>query len=849
MAHAHAQRQHAQKVIGLPEELCNKTQHAVTDQKGRRHLTRLAGPSGVQPEQHKEQQTFEQKLVDLRRVARQQRAAVPKHHAPGQFRAAEAAPQLAIQEVTHPAGGQTGRHARGDQIHHLQPGLAPAVRKPPLRDQHTQHAAMKAHAALPHRQNLQRVRQVVAGFVKKTVADPPAQHHTHHTQKQNVLDVTPAPGRLSCHGGVGLVPQTTDTQQQKQAESGQVSQPIPVNGNGAELQGDRVNVGVNKHAGIVPAGPAAQRIVKSLCALKRPRTPYPYPQRHTMTQDKMPEGDAINRRSRNITEGTSRAPNRSMYYAMGYEASDFNKPMVGVANGHSTITPCNSGLQKLADAAIAGIEEAGGNAQVFGTPTISDGMAMGTEGMKYSLVSREVISDCIETCVQGQWMDGVLVVGGCDKNMPGGLMGILRANVPAIYVYGGTILPGHYKGKDLNIVSVFEAVGEHSAGRMSDEDLLQIERRAIPGTGSCGGMYTANTMSSAFEALGMSLPYSSTMANPHDEKANSAKESAKVLIEAIKKNLKPRDIVTKKSIENAVAVIMATGGSTNAVLHFLAIAHTAGVEWSIDDFERIRVKTPVLCDLKPSGKYLAVDLHQAGGIPQVMKMLLKAGLLHGDCVTISGQTIAEVLKDVPDAPRADQDVIRPIDKPMYAQGHLAVLKGNLSPEGCVAKITGLKNPVMTGPARVFDDEQSALAAILAGKIKAGDVMVLRYLGPKGGPGMPEMLAPTGALIGAGLGESVGLITDGRFSGGTWGMVVGHVAPEAAAGGNIAFIKENDSITIDAKQLLLQLNISDEELAARKVGWKAPLPRYTRGVQAKFAFNASSASKGAVLDDY
>ena len=566
-------------------------------------------------------------------------------------------------------------------------------------------------------------------------------------------------------------------------------------------------------------------------------------------QDKDGAGDAINRRSKNITEGTARAPNRSMYYAMGYEAGDFKKPMVGVANGHSTITPCNSGLQNLADAAMAGIEEAGGNAQVFGTPTISDGMAMGTEGMKYSLVSREVISDCIETCVQGQWMDGVLVVGGCDKNMPGGLMGMLRANVPSIYVYGGTILPGSYKGKDLNIVSVFEAVGEHSAGRMSDEDLLQIERRAIPGTGSCGGMYTANTMSSSFEALGISLPYSSTMANPHDEKANSAKESAKVLIEAIKKNIKPRDIVTKKAIENAVAVIMATGGSTNAVLHFLAIAHAAEVDWTIDDFERVRVKTPVLCDLKPSGKYLAVDLHKAGGIPQVMKTLLVAGLLHGDCLTISGQTIAEVLKDVPDAPRADQDVIRPIDKPMYAQGHLAILKGNLSPEGCVAKITGLKNPVMTGPARVFDDEQSALAAILAGKIVAGDVMVLRYLGPKGGPGMPEMLAPTGALIGAGLGETVGLITDGRFSGGTWGMVVGHVAPEAAAGGNIAFIKEGDSITIDAKQLLLQLNIDDAELAQRKVGWKAPLPRYMRGVQAKFAFNASSASKGAVLDDY
>ncbi|MEC5214429.1 dihydroxy-acid dehydratase [Polaromonas sp. CG_9.5] len=558
---------------------------------------------------------------------------------------------------------------------------------------------------------------------------------------------------------------------------------------------------------------------------------------------------AINRRSANITEGKSRAPNRSMYYAMGYEEGDFKKPMIGVANGHSTITPCNSGLQKLADAAIDAIEEAGGNAQVFGTPTISDGMAMGTEGMKYSLVSREVISDCIETCVQGQWMDGVLVIGGCDKNMPGGLMGMLRANVPAIFVYGGTILPGHYKGKDLNIVSVFEAVGENAAGRMSDEDLLQIERRAIPGTGSCGGMYTANTMSSAFEALGISLPYSSTMANPHDEKVNSAKESARVLIEAVKKDIKPRDIVTKKSIENAVAVIMATGGSTNAVLHFLAIAHAAGVEWTIDDFERVRQKTPVLCNLKPSGEYLAVDLHQAGGIPQVMKMLLVAGLLHGDCITISGQTIAETLKDVPDAPRADQDVIRPIDKPMYAQGHLAILKGNLSPEGCVAKITGLKNPVMTGPARVFDDEQSGLKAILDGKIVAGDVMVLRYLGPKGGPGMPEMLAPTGALIGAGLGETVGLITDGRFSGGTWGMVVGHVAPEAAAGGNIAFIQEGDSITIDAKQLLLQLNISDEELASRKFGWTPPAPRYTRGVQAKFAFNASSASKGAVLDDY
>src|SRR3954465_1981959 len=552
-------------------------------------------------------------------------------------------------------------------------------------------------------------------------------------------------------------------------------------------------------------------------------------------------------RSDNITQGKARAPNRSMYYAMGYKESDFGKPMGGVANGHSTITPCNSGLQKLADAAVEGILEAGGNPQIFGTPTISDGMAMGTEGMKYSLVSREVIADCIETCVQGQWMDGVVVIGGCDKNMPGGLMGMLRANVHAIYVYGGTILPGKWKGQDLNIVSVFEAVGQNAAGRMSDQELKDIEQHAIPGTGSCGGMYTANTMSSAFEALGISLPYSSPMANPHDEKPNSAQESAKVLMEAIKKDIKPRDIVTKKALENAVAVIMATGGSTNAVLHFLAIAHSAGVEFTIEDFEQIRKRTPVLCDLKPSGKYLAVDLHEAGGIPQVMKVLLKAGLLHGDCMTITGKTIAETLKDIPDQPRADHDVIRPLSTPMYKEGHLAILKGNLSPEGAVAKITGLKNPVITGPARVFDDEQSALQAILDGKIKAGDVMVLRYLGPKGGPGMPEMLAPTGALIGAGLVESVGLITDGRFSGGTWGMVVGHVAPEAAAGGTIAFVNEGDSITIDAHQLKLQLHVPDGEMARRRANWTKPEPRYTRGVQAKFAFNASSASKGAVLD--
>jgi dihydroxy-acid dehydratase len=555
---------------------------------------------------------------------------------------------------------------------------------------------------------------------------------------------------------------------------------------------------------------------------------------------------AANRRSKNITEGVARAPNRSMYYGMGYTEGDFGKPMIGVANGHSTITPCNSGLQKLADAAVAALKAAGANPQVFGVPTISDGMSMGTEGMKYSLVSREVIADCVETCVGGQWMDGVLVIGGCDKNMPGGMMGMLRANVPSIYVYGGTILPGTYKGQDLNIVSVFEAVGQFSAGRMSEEDFCQIERRAIPGSGSCGGMYTANTMSSAFEALGLSLPLSSTMANVEDPIVEHTAQAARVLVEAVKADLKPRDIVNRQSLENAVAVIMATGGSTNAVLHFLAIAHAAGVEWTIDDFERVRRKVPVLCDLKPSGKYLAIDLHRAGGIPAVMKELLNAGLLHGDCITITGKTVAENLAEVPPL-RQDQDVIRPVGRPIYAEGHLAVLRGNLSPEGCVAKITGLKNPVITGPARVFDDEQSALAAIMAGKIVAGDVMVLRYLGPKGGPGMPEMLAPTSALIGQGLGESVGLITDGRFSGGTWGMVVGHVAPEAAAGGTIALVHEGDSITIDAHRLLLQLNVDDAEIARRRSAWAAPAPRYVRGVMAKFARNASSASSGAVLD--
>ncbi|MGN8087353.1 dihydroxy-acid dehydratase [Ralstonia sp. 22086] len=554
-----------------------------------------------------------------------------------------------------------------------------------------------------------------------------------------------------------------------------------------------------------------------------------------------------NKRSQHITQGVARSPNRSMYYALGYTKDDFNNPMIGVANGHSTITPCNSGLQKLADAAVAAVKEAHANPQTFGTPTISDGMSMGTEGMKFSLISREVIADCIETCVNGQWMDGVVVIGGCDKNMPGGMIALARTNVPGIYVYGGTIKPGHWKGKDLTIVSSFEAVGEFTAGRMSEEDFEGIEKNACPSSGSCGGMYTANTMSSSFEALGMSLLYSSTMANPDQEKVDSAAESAHVLVEAVRRDLKPRDIITRKSIENAVAVIMATGGSTNAVLHYLAIAHAAEVEWTIDDFERVRQRVPVICNLKPSGQYVATDLHEAGGIPQVMKLLLNAGLLHGDCITITGKTLAEELAHVPDQPRADQNVILPIDKALYKEGHLAILKGNLAEEGAVAKITGLKNPVITGPARVFDDEQSAMSAILGDQIKAGDILVLRYLGPKGGPGMPEMLAPTSAIIGKGLGESVGFITDGRFSGGTWGMVVGHVAPEAYVGGTIGLVHEGDSITIDAHQRLLQLNVPDDELARRRAAWKQPAPRYTRGVLAKFAKLAATASKGAVTD--
>lgn len=554
-----------------------------------------------------------------------------------------------------------------------------------------------------------------------------------------------------------------------------------------------------------------------------------------------------NLRSQVVTQGVQRSPNRAMLRAVGFRDEDFTKAIVGIANGYSTITPCNMGINKLAQRAEIGIRKAGAMPQMFGTITISDGISMGTEGMKYSLVSREVIADSIETACTGQSMDGVLAIGGCDKNMPGAVIAIARMNIPAIFVYGGTIKPGNYNGRDLTVVSSFEAVGQYSAGKIDENELLEVERHACPGAGSCGGMYTANTMSSAIEAMGMSLPYSSTMAAEDEEKAESTEKSALFLVEAIRKQILPSQIITRKSLENAISVIMAVGGSTNAVLHLLAIAHTAGIELTLNDFETIRARVPVLCDLKPSGRYVATDLHKAGGIPQVMKMLLVHNLLHEDCLTITGQTVAEVLADVPEEPSANQDVIRPWNNPLYQQGHLAILRGNLAIEGAVAKITGVKTPKITGPARVFESEEACLDAILAKKIHPGDVIVIRYEGPKGGPGMREMLAPTSALIGAGLGDSVGLITDGRFSGGTYGMVVGHVAPEAAVGGAIALVEEGDTITIDAHARSLHLDISDEELASRRANWQPRPPRYSTGVLAKYTKLVSSSSLGAVTD--
>jgi dihydroxy-acid dehydratase len=552
-------------------------------------------------------------------------------------------------------------------------------------------------------------------------------------------------------------------------------------------------------------------------------------------------------RSSAITHGVQRAPNRAMLRAVGFQDGDFEKPIVGIASGWSTITPCNAGLDVLARRAEAAARAGGAMPQVFGTITVSDGISMGTEGMKYSLVSREVIADSIETACGAQSMDGVVAIGGCDKNMPGAMIAIARMNIPAIFVYGGTIKPGHYEGRDLTVVSAFEAVGQHSAGKIGDRELQEVERRACPGKGSCGGMFTANTMSSVFEAMGMSLPYSSTMAAEDDEKAESAAQSAAALVAAVRAGRTSRQILTRKAFENAIAITMALGGSTNAVLHLLAIARAADVPLALDDFEEIRAKVPVLCDLKPSGRFVATDLHRAGGVPQVMKILLEHGLLHGDALTITGKTIAETLREVPAEPRTDQEVIRPWDRPLYRQGHLAVLRGNLAPEGSVAKITGVKSPRITGPARVFESEESCLEAILAGQIRPGDVLVIRNEGPRGGPGMREMLAPTSAIIGAGLGDAVGLITDGRFSGGTYGLVVGHVAPEAAVGGPIALLREGDAITIDAERRLLAVDLGEQELERRRAQWKPPALRYTAGVLFKYARQVSSASLGAVTD--
>jgi dihydroxy-acid dehydratase len=552
-------------------------------------------------------------------------------------------------------------------------------------------------------------------------------------------------------------------------------------------------------------------------------------------------------RSSAITEGVQRAPNRAMLRAVGFQDADFGKPIVGIASGWSTITPCNAGLDLLARRAESAARASGAMPQVFGTITVSDGISMGTEGMKYSLVSREVIADSIETACGAQSMDGVLAIGGCDKNMPGAMIAIARMNIPAVFVYGGTIKPGHYAGRDLTVVSAFEAVGQHSAGKIDDRELLEVERRACPGKGSCGGMFTANTMSSVFEAMGMSLPSSSTMAAEDEEKADSAAASAEALVRAVHDGLTPRRILTRNAFENGIAVVMALGGSTNAVLHLLAIARAAQVPLELDDFERIRSRVPVLCDLKPSGRFVATDLHRAGGVPQVMRILLEHGVLHGDALTVTGRTVEATLRDLPAEPRADQEVIRPWSRPLYRQGHLAILRGNLAPEGSVAKITGVKSPRITGPARVFESEEACLEAILAGRIRSGDVVVIRYEGPRGGPGMREMLAPTSALIGAGLGESVGLITDGRFSGGSYGLVVGHVAPEAAMGGPIALVREGDSITIDAERRLLALDLPDAELERRRAGWSPPPPRYTAGVLFKYARQVSSASLGAVTD--
>ncbi len=547
-----------------------------------------------------------------------------------------------------------------------------------------------------------------------------------------------------------------------------------------------------------------------------------------------------------VTETVERAPSRAMLHAVGFTDRDLKKPMIGVASTWSMVTPCNMHINGLAKEVVRGVDDNGGKAVEFNTITISDGISMGTEGMKYSLVSREVIADSIETVAGCAWFDGVVTIGGCDKNMPGCVMAMARLNRPSIFVYGGTILPGRYNGQDVDIVSVFEAVGGHANGTVSDKQLSEIEHCAIPGPGSCGGMYTANTMSTAIEALGLSLPNSSAAAAVSKEKAADCREAGKAVLNLIQKNIRPSDILTKKAFENAITVVSAVGGSTNAVLHLLAIAHCMNVKLTLDDFTRIGKRSPVLADLRPSGKYVMQRLIEIGGVTPLMKMLLDKGLLHGDCMTVTGKTLAENLKGVKPYAKG-QDIVHGFDDPIKAEGHLVVLYGNLAPGGAVAKISGKEGTKFTGTARVFASEEDALQRILDGTIKKGDVIVIRYEGPRGGPGMREMLAPTSAVMGKGLGEHVALITDGRFSGGSHGFVVGHITPEAQVGGPIALIKNGDTITIDATKRKLTLEISDAEMARRRKAWKAPKPRYTRGVLAKYASHVSSASLGAVTD--
>ncbi|HPG00481.1 MAG TPA: dihydroxy-acid dehydratase [Kiritimatiellia bacterium] len=547
-----------------------------------------------------------------------------------------------------------------------------------------------------------------------------------------------------------------------------------------------------------------------------------------------------------ITDPVERAASRAMLHAVGFTREDFKKPQVGIASTWSMVTPCNMHIDKLARDAAKGVDGAGGKAIIFGTITISDGISMGTEGMKYSLVSREVIADSIETVAGCEQFDGLVAIGGCDKNMPGCLMAIARLNRPAVFVYGGTIMPGKYKGKDVDIVSVFEAVGEHARGRLSDKELREIEECAIPGAGACGGMYTANTMASAIEALGMSLPNSSAQAAISRAKKQDCRNAGRAVLGLIRKGIRPRDIMTKKAFENAITVVMALGGSTNAVLHLLAMANTAGVKLELDDFTRIGKRVPVLADLKPSGKHVVADLVKIGGVTPLMKMLLDKGLLHGACMTVTGKTLAQNLKGVKAYPKG-QTVIRPFAHPIKKEGHLVILRGNLAPEGAVAKISGYEGTRFCGKARVFESEESALAKVLDGTAKKGDVIVIRYEGPRGGPGMREMLSPTSAVMGRGLGKDVALITDGRFSGGSHGFVVGHITPEAQVGGPIAVVRNGDLVTIDADKRVISVDIPSAELKKRLACWKAPKPRYTRGVLAKYARVVASASRGALTD--